>query len=190
MRKPDWFQELETALVAGMVLVGAAGPVVALAFGTESPLPVRVPADLVDASAGSAAIDPDGMVDILVEHPGIGQLTLGVLTFLPTLAVVFTLLTVLWRIVRRIRRGGPFDERIVRGVRILGWIAGVGGLVAGFVEAFAEAALSMTVTDGFGFGLPLIPGLLGWVLVGIGCFALAEILRRGMVMRAELDTVI
>jgi hypothetical protein len=56
------------------------------------------------------------------------------------------------------------------------------------VEAIAAMELSRTVLTGGLVAYATVP--LYWFLVGFGLFAVAEVVKRGCVMRAELDTVV
>ncbi|MFI5915386.1 DUF2975 domain-containing protein [Dactylosporangium sp. NPDC051541] len=194
MKKPNWFVELESALVVSMAVVGLGVVATVVGVITRDPIPVTVPNDMAGVAnmgAGGLVSTEDGSIDMVMNGPTWAQTLLGVLNQLPTPIVVLTLLAVLHRVVRRMRRGGPFDEVVVRRVRLLGWIAGVGGMLAVLIEASAEAFLTLSADlHGISFWLPIMPGLLSWPLIGIGLLALAEVLRRGVVMRTELDTVI
>jgi hypothetical protein len=197
LRRPDWLGELQTALVAAVALLGvlAALNVVATVAGWS--VSAQAPTGTVDGVAGAAgglavgaAVDPNGTVDVLIDHPSARQAFTAALVAMPTFLVILTLFAMLLGVVRRARKGGPFDERVVRRLRLIGVVAIVAGVVARLVELFAQLDLTSTVTDrSTSVTLPL-QSLFGWVLVGIALFAIAEVVKRGLAMRAELDTVI
>lgn len=197
LRKPDWLGELQTALIAALVLLGVLAVVNVVAFAGGWPVSVEVPAGAVDgvgeATGGLAAgvaVDPHGTVDLLIEDPSARQAFGAGLVSLPTVLVILALFAMLLGVVRRARKGGPFDEHVVWRLRLIGVVAIAAGVIAHLVELFAQLDLTSTVTDRSMSGNLSLQSLFGWVLVGIALFAIAEVVKRGLVMRAELDTVI
>jgi hypothetical protein len=193
MRKPYWLGELEIALIGALILVGVGMAFMALAGAMGGAVPVRVPVNAVpairDAVAAGAVVEGGGTVDMMIEHPAPGQIVAGVFATVPTLVVVFTLLAILHRVVRGARRGGPFDGLVVRRLRLLGVITIGGGLLSRIVEIIAQAHLTSTVVRHSGLNFSA-PAVFGWLLVGFGFFAVAEIVRRGLAMRTGHDTAV
>ncbi|WP_326558719.1 DUF2975 domain-containing protein [Micromonospora sp. NBC_01796] len=195
-RNPDWLAELQGVVVVALVVLAGiiAFNVVTLADG--GPVTARVPADAVagvaDATAGlRAGVVVDGDVEVRVADPTPGQLVAYHLTVLPMLAVAAAVLVLLWTVLRRARRGDPFATGTVRRLRRIGWVALVGGVLAQLVQLIASLELTARVTaDGEQSAtLDLTrTGLL--LLLGFGFFAIAEIVKRGLTMRTELETVI
>jgi hypothetical protein len=128
---------------------------------------------------------------VLVADPTLGQLLTYHLTGLPTFAVVAAVLVLLWTALRRARREDPFADGTVRWLRLIGWVALVGGVLAQLVQMIASLELTAQVTAD---GMPSATLDLGptglFLLVGFGFFAIAEILKRGLAMRTDLETVI
>jgi DUF2975 family protein len=140
--------------------------------------------------AAGAAVDPNGTVDVLIDHPSARQVVAAALVSMPTFLVILALFAMLLGVVHRACNGGPFDAHVVRRLRLIGVVALVAGVVARLVELFAQLDLTSTVTDRSTSATLPLQSLFGWVLVGIALFAIAEVVKRGLAMRAELDTVI
>jgi hypothetical protein len=139
---------------------------------------------------GLAAVDPGGTIDVLVDDPSVWQVFAAALVFLPTFLVILALFAMLLGVMRRARKGGPFDERVVWRLRLIAVVATVAGVVAHLVELFVQLALTSTVTDRSVSATVPMQSLFGWLLVGIALFAIAEVVKRGLALRTELDTVI
>lgn len=197
LRKPDWLGELQIALVATVALLGVLAVVDVVAIAGGWPLTVEVPAGAVDGVGGATggltagvAVDPHGMVDVLIDDPSARQLFAAGLISMPTFLVVMALFAMLLGVVHRVRKGGPFDKHVVWRLRLIGVVAIVGGVVARLIEFFAQLNLMSTVTDRLTTATLPLQDLFGWVLGGIALFAIAEVVSRGLTIRAELDTVI
>ncbi|HEX8627609.1 MAG TPA: DUF2975 domain-containing protein [Catenuloplanes sp.] len=197
LRRPDWLGELQTALVAALTLLGVMAVVNVAAIVGGSPVSVQVPAGAVGGVGGATgglaagvAVDPDGTVDVLVSDPTVRQGFAAALVSLPTFVVILALFAMLLGVVRRARRGGPFDGHVVRRLRLIGMVAIVAGVLAGMVELVAQLALTSTVTDRSISATLSLQRMFSWVLVGVASFAIAEVVKRGLAMRAELATVI
>ena len=197
LRRPDWLGELQTALVAALALLGVLAVLNAAAIIGGWSVSVRVPSGAADGVGGAtsgltagAVVDPNGTVDVLVDHPSARQVAAAALVSTPTFLVILALFAMLLGVVHRARKGGPFDEHVVRRLRLIAVVAFVAGVVARLVEFFAQLDLASTVTDRSTSATVPLESLFGGVLVGIALFAIAEVVKRGLAMRAELDTVI
>jgi hypothetical protein len=197
LRKPDWLGELQTALVAALAVLGVLAVLNVAAIVGGLSVSVQVPTGTVDGVAGAtgglaagAAVDPNGTVDVLIDHPSARQVVAAALVSMPTFLVIVALFAMLLGVVYRARKGGPFDAHVVRRLRLIGLVALVAGVVARLVELFAQLDLTSTVTDRSTSATLPLQSLFGWVLVGIALFAIAEVVKRGLAMRTELDTVI
>lgn len=195
--KPDWLGEMQTVAAVGVVgTVVVTGMTVVQALVSEQGVTVAVPADWLGESVGQGAKLPaevsvaaDAAVEVAVTGPRPYQLIAYLLTGLPTMLVVLGLLAMLWYILRGARRGDPFTARTVRQLRILAGATIVGGTVAGLVETFAGLALVQSITHtGEFYAAWKVP--VPWLLAGFGLLAVAELVKRGTAMRAELETVI
>nr|MDT0658846.1 DUF2975 domain-containing protein [Micromonospora sp. DSM 115978] len=219
LRKPDWLAEMRAVLIAGLVLVAAVGigsPVLALTGGRE--IVVAVPASTIDSrpeagsggpgsegsgrreeglaglgldgsgSTGGARVRESSAVEVYVVEPTTGQLVADTLAHLPSLAVVAVLLGLLLQVVVRARRGEPFSGYVVRRLRVAAVVALAGGCLASLVETVATLGLAMSVSGSAGLAHWAFP--LPWILAGFALFAVAEVIGRGVAMRAELDTVV
>lgn len=191
IRRPDWLKELQAVLVVGLVVVGGLGVFGVAAAGDDS-LRLELPASAVSGTIEyglreGVAVAAEQDVAVTVTDPSLEQRAVWVLTALPTFAVVAALLVLLLRIVWLARRGDPFTLATVRRLRVLAMVALAGGYLGFLVELTAAMYLSSTVIDGV-VGFSQLP--LHWFLVGFGLLAVAEVVKRGYAMRAELETVV
>jgi hypothetical protein len=194
LRKADWLGEMQAALMLGTGAVGVAITVVVWEVVTGAPMVSRVPAEAIAGMSGSSAgltgamVAADSMVEVRIAEPSTSQVIAHALTTLPGLLVVLVMLAMLARIVRAARRADPFTGQTVRRLRVLAISILVGGVLASVVETIAEFNLSLSVTPGSISAQWALPGQ--WMLLGFGFLAVAEVINRGAMMRAELDTVI
>jgi hypothetical protein len=192
IRRPDWLQELQAVLVVSLVVIGGLGVLGVAAAGGDS-LQLELPASAVSGNVdyglrAGAAVAPEQDITVTVADPSARQRVVWALTVAPSLAVIAALLVLLLRIVRHARRGDPFTPATVRRLRVLALVTLGGGHLASLVELFASMYLSSTVAVDGVIGVSELP--VHWFLVGFGLFAVAEVVRRGHTMRAELETVV
>lgn len=192
--RPGPFAELQGILVLSLLLAGI-GVAVGIATAFGGTLRTTIPSDHVldvDSLTGlrdGATLDRHGDVGVAVSDPSVGQSVLAVLTWLPTAVVILGMLALLVKLVWHARRDGPFTAATVRSLRLLGVLAG-GGLLAWAGEFMAQFALADTVSEAGPAGSLLLGTPVAWVLVGGGYLVVAEVVDRGLAMRAELDEVI
>jgi Protein of unknown function (DUF2975) len=194
LRRPDWLNELQAVLILSLVVVGGFGlfgPGATAAVGDR--LPLQLPASAVSGTVdyglrAGTAIAAEQDVTVMVIDPSPQQRVLWALTTLPTGAVVAALLALLMRIVWYARRGDPFTLATGRRLRVLAMVALAGGCLGFPVEMFAAMYLSSTVAAHGVVGFSQLP--VHWFLIGSGVFAVAEMVKRGHAMRAELETVV
>lgn len=191
LRRPNWLEELQGLLVAGLVLAGIIGAIVIVDLARRRSVEMTVDASGVtgtvdDGLPAGATIDSSQSVQVVVEDPDTGQwvsfILAGALT--PVLMVVF--IALLLRIVRQARRDDPLSAAIARQLRLLAVVALVGGVAVNVVELLATLHLTGTVSH------PQVvwqPPVL-WILVGFVTFTVAEVIRRGNELREELETVV
>ncbi|MBT8225348.1 MAG: DUF2975 domain-containing protein [Dactylosporangium sp.] len=190
----DWLREMSGALVFAMIAVGV-GTLLTTCASFLGSITVSAASDLVIESGaltgltGGASLDPNGAVELVVDDPTVKQGVLHLLTWLPTATVVLIMLGFLLRIVR-IARQDPFRTAVLAHLRSLGIVVIIAGPLSWGVEFFASFALVGTVTAEGSSGRLELQAPLVWMLVGMGYFAIAEVVKRGTAMRAELDEVI
>jgi len=194
LRREDWLGEMQTLCIVGLAFVGLATVVpIGWAMLGGKPVTAELSADTMTGVAGAATglpgvtVAPGSTVEVQVADPSLHQQIAEALTSLPTKLVVFAMLLMVLRIVRRARHGDPFTAATVRQLRRLGVLVIAGGTVAGIVEAFAMFDLSRTVGNNV-YAIWDLPA--GWLLAGFGFLAVAEVINRGTAMRDELATVI
>ncbi len=193
--KADWLGEVQVALVVGAAAVGVAITAVVWSGIAGSPVVARVPAEVITGVSGAAGgltggavVGADSVVEVLVAEPGARQAIASAFTALPGLLVVLAMLVVLGRIVRAARAADPFTDETVRRLRVLAVSVFVGGVAASVVETVAAVNLALSVTEGSFATDWVVPGR--WLLLSIGLLAVAEVIKRGTALRAELATVV
>jgi hypothetical protein len=192
IHQPDWLKGLQSMLILGLAVVGASAVFDAAAARGES-LQLELPASAVSGTVDynlreGAAVAAVQDVTVTVTDPSLEQRAVWVLTVLPAYAVVVALLILILRIVWSARRGDPFTLATVRRLRVLAWVTLAGGYLAFIVEIIAAMHLSSTVLVDAVAGSAEVP--LHWFLIGFGMLAVAEVVKRGVAMRAELETVV
>jgi len=195
LRRPDWLGELQTLLLLALIISALAVGVGLVTSGFDDTVTFTVPAGSVDGITevrgplrDNAAVDPDGSVDIRVTDPSTRQRVLNVLTGLPSYALGLTMLVLLWSTVRMARRVDPFSPAVARRLTVLGFVVIGGGPLADVIQLAATFLGSETVFDGI-LSASYVASW-WWILTGFGFLAMAEIVKRGAAMRAELDQVI
>ncbi|HEX5595191.1 MAG TPA: DUF2975 domain-containing protein [Micromonosporaceae bacterium] len=194
IRRPDWLKELQAVLIVGLVLVGGlgvVGAVVTAAVGET--LPMQLPASAVSGTVDyglreGVAIAAEQDVTVTVADPSLQQRVVWALTTLPSHMVIVTLMVLLLRIVWHARRSDPFTLATVRWLRVLAVVTVAGGYLGSLMELVASMLLSSTVISDGVVGFSQLPAY--WFLIGLALFAVAEVVKRGYVMRAELETVV
>ncbi|GAA3750127.1 hypothetical protein GCM10022225_38020 [Plantactinospora mayteni] len=196
LRRPDWLAELQGLVAVALVVLAGIVVFNVVALVAGGGVVARVPAESVAGIAGVTdglrpGVVVDGDVEVLVADPTPGQLVVYQLTALPAFAVGAAVLGLLWSALRRARREDPFAEGTVRRLRLIGWVALVGGTTAQLVQLIASLELTARLTADRAWSTTLDLAQTGlFLLVGFGFFAVAEILRRGLTMRTELETLV
>jgi DUF2975 family protein len=170
------FYLLQRASGSSDVTVGATLPSARL---VDPVPPAQGLADNVSFTTGDS-------LSVAIHRPEPAQYLLAVMERLPTLVVYALFFTLLTLLVRAARRDNPFTTPIARKLRGLGALLLLGTLAAALVESLAQGWLTAELlpTHGFVFDYDLPTGA---VIGGIGMLAIAEIVRRGVRMREDLE---
>jgi hypothetical protein len=187
----DWLGELQVALATGAVLgvLGGVLHIAAAVFAKTVDLTVQTAGAMqVTGLSAGVTLAEAGDMQVTVVDPSWVERALAGLQGAPAYLLGVMVIVVLWRIVRVARRTDPFSPELPRRLRRLGMATIVLGMLAELVEVGVGAAASTVVYDEFwanSFGSNF-----WWLLLGFGLLAVAEVLRRGGVLRAELDEVV
>ncbi len=191
-RRADWLAEIQQVLSIAFVLVIAAGFVGAattVGGAVELPLPARAALGAGATASSGLPLSPSADVTIRLEHPTPGQVVLSLLSHAPAWLLTCLMLGLLWWLVRQARRAELFADRLARRLRQLGWLVALGGPVATLLEFVATFTLAGTL-PGVTPQATLDLGPFGsWLLIGFAILAISEVVRRGHVLRTELDGV-
>lgn len=97
------------------------------------------------------------------------------------------------RLLAAVVRSDPFTLDIVRRLRVLGWVVLVGGAFSEIAEVVAARILvNSLIPAGFmrEWAQPDVDTTLWWMMPALILLAVSEVVRRGCVLRDELDAVI
>ncbi len=196
LRRPDWLGELQTGLIVSLALGALVAAVEIGSLITGGPVPVELSArDITDVTGASGGLAPgvsvaaDSTVEAVITDPSIGQLSWYAASRLGQLGVALALLALLLRLVIVARRTDPFTAATVRRLRVLAAVSALGGVATGFLTMFAGLVLSDAATGGRTITTTLSLNI-QWLLAAVGFLAIAEVIKRGRALRAELETVI
>lgn len=207
---PDWLRRLQRGLTALSVLAVLAvtltmGVTVYAAFSADDN-PLGYITGIVHDSEAYLEMDAVAGEPAQVSYGnpvGVRMQVYDVLTWLPSLVLAAVLLVFLRGVVRRARRTDPFDAETARLLRRTGWIALVGGLLAGASERVGLALAFMVSPSAshspgeriwawvpfslraLVFDLPW-----AWLAVGVALLAIAAVFARGIAMRKDLDGLV
>ena len=186
----DWLLAIRIALMVsiGLTMTYGLSIIVAAALREPVTLPFAVDAGQVgDLPTGTTLAD-DATIDVRVDPPTWTQAILHAFTRLPSVVVVVWVFLLLVRVVTDARQCDPFTQGTVRRLRAVGLILMFAGTASDAVQFLAGFALSGTLDTGSFWGNYIFTGI--WLMAGVGALAVAEVINRGQVMRAELDQVI
>lgn len=132
-----------------------------------------------------------GQVSLCASQPTFGQRTLVTLTQFPAALLYLAILLLLWRLVRTIRRDGPFANLVADRLRFLAWFVLIGSAAVAAGQSVAQSAFAATiVTDPVPAGGNVIGALTNSlvlpVLVACGLLTLARVMRAGARMSDDL----
>jgi hypothetical protein len=198
-RSLRWLQVLITLAVigAGFAVVGRIGFAVLLGVvdipGNTFVGAPAVPLPAVDrleetppVLVSGVSVNANRPVPLVLENPSSGAAALALLGQVPTTAVYLIFFVLLRGLVKAARRTEVFTEYAAGRVRLLGAILLVGAPLAAVVEAVLHGLLSRTVTTNEAFAYDWdTPGYA--IISGLGLLVIAEVVRRGVEMRKDLE---
>lgn len=133
-------------------------------------------------------------------HPGVLQWVLFLLTKLPSLVVWgWVLVLVVWRLIRRAARGGPFTVPVAATMRHLGWLVIGGSLAAGMLgmlgkDLLAQMLMTPSGVHSLAFDVLVFAPIRALVpvplLIGAALLSFARIIRAGAVLDEEVKATV
>lgn len=191
-----WLRRLRG--IATFVSVAALCLAVALlviALVPGSPVTLALPTDLLsgwDRLGGVApgvVVDPAGEVVFKVTDPSLAQRMLYLVTTLPSVVLVAEIARRISKVLRAAQDSDPFTAWTARQLTRIAQITAFGGAGVWAVNNVAEWTLSATMLDSAA-AVGMHQSLAGWLAVALIVAAFAQLVARGVAMRAELDAVI
>lgn len=166
-----------------------------IGFIPKSPVTLELPTALlsgldgVGGVASGVVVDPAGTVVFTITDPSFAQRMLYLTTTLPGLLLVAEIARRMAKLLRAAQDSDPFTERTARDLTVVAKITAFGGLGVSALSGVAKWTLSATMLDS-GTAVDPKQSPLQWLAVGLIFAAFAQLIARGVAMRAELDTVI
>jgi hypothetical protein len=199
MQKPSldrWLGRLRvTAALVSVAALCLATALLVISFIPGSPVSLGLPTSALSGTGGlggvssRVVVDPAGHVLFTVTDPSLAQRMISLGTTLPGLLLVAEVARRMARILRAAQDRDPFTARTACELTFVAKLTAAGGLGVWVVDSVARSVLSGTMLQS---GMDVRPhqSPLGWLAVGLIFAAFAQLIARGVAMRAELDTVI
>jgi len=175
-----------------VVLVGLALPLVTDELegdtSVSAPVPlIGLPDQPPPGPVPGVSLSPGEPVSVAIKNPTPRQYNLALLTHIPDRAVYLAFFVLLLRLMRSVRRLDPFTASAARQLRFLGGFLVVGALCASLADMVIGAQLTATVTVDptypyYDWDFPFYA-----LISGFGLVVIAEVLRRGAVLREDLE---
>jgi hypothetical protein len=134
-------------------------------------------------------VDPAGKVVFKITDPSFAQRMLYLATTVPGLLLVAEISRRMANLLRAAQDSDPFTEQTARDLTVVAKVTAIGGLGVLVLSNVAKWALSATMLSS-GTAVEPNQSPLGWFAVALIVAAFAQLIARGVAMRAELDSVI
>jgi hypothetical protein len=195
-RLDRWLRRLRgTATLIYIAALCAAVALLVIGFIPKSPVTLQLPTKLLTGSdrlggiARGVVVDPTGEIVFKITDPSLAQRMLYLATTLPALLLVAEIARRMANVLRAAQDRDPFTAQTARELTVVAKITALGGLGVWAASNAARWALSATMLN-TGAAVESHQSPLGWLAVGLIFAAFAQLITRGVAMRAELDTVI
>ncbi|MDX6260834.1 MAG: hypothetical protein QOH84_2522 [Kribbellaceae bacterium] len=191
-----WLRRLRvTATVVFIAALCGAVAVLVIAFIPGSPVVVELNTTRLSGLDGIQGVvrdviaDPAGRIPFRVVHPSLGQRLLYLATTLPGVLLIAEIARRMSALLRSAEVTDPFTTHTVRELTFLAKLTAFGGFGVSVLSNAATSILGSTILAS---GKPIGPyeSPLVWLAVGLVFAGFAQLLSRGVAMRADLDTVI
>jgi Protein of unknown function (DUF2975) len=195
-RLGTWLRRLRgTAEFVYIATLCVAVALLVIGFIPKSPVTLELPTALlsglddVGGVAPGVVVDSAGKVVFRITDPSFAQRMLYLATTLPGLLLVAEIARRMAKLLRAAQDSDPFTARTARDLTVVAKITAFGGLGVLVLSNVAKWALSATILTS-GTAVEPNQSPLGWFAVALIFAAFAQLIARGVAMRAELDTVI
>jgi len=166
-----------------------------IAFIPGSPVSLPLPTaslsgtGAIGGTVPGVVVDSSGQVLFKIIDPSLAQRLLYLATILPGLVLVAEVARRMAALLRAAQASDPFTAHTARILTQLAKLTAFGGVGVWAISNAAKSALSATMLRS-GVAVQPHSSPLGWLAVGLIFAAFAQLIARGVAMRAELDTVI
>jgi Protein of unknown function (DUF2975) len=188
-----WLRATSTfVLIAALCLAVA---VLVIAFIPGSPVTQLLPGsaltglEQVGGVTTGVAVDRAGSIPFTIHDASLAQRLLALLPVLPGLLLVAEIARRMANLLRVAQSSDPFTARTARALMTVGKLTAVAGVAVWAVSQVGQALLAHTMLIASVTFRPNETPL-AWLAVGGLLAAVAQIIDRGVAMRAELDSVI
>jgi hypothetical protein len=190
----SWLRLLRhTATVVYIAALCVAVALLVIAVIPGSPVMVQLPSSRVSGGlhgiAPDVIVQPAGQMAVKLSDPSLPQRMPYLATMLPGLLLVAEVARRMANVLRNAQDNDPFTVQTAQVLTLLAKLTAVGGVGVWAVNNAAKAALSVTVLDS-GAALKPHQTPVAWLAVALILAAFAQLITRGLAMRAELDTFI
>jgi DUF2975 family protein len=188
-----WLRHTATFVYIAALCLAVA--VLVIGFIPGSPVTQALPNALLSGLDGvrgvvsGVVVDPGGSTAFKVSDPSLSQRMIYLATMLPGLVLVAEIARRMAKLLRAAQDSDPFTARTAHDLIVVAKITAAGGLAVWLVTTVAQWGLSATMLQS-GTALRPDQSILGWLAVGLIFAGFAQLIARGVAMRAELDTVI
>ena len=191
-----WLRRLRgTAEIVWVAALCAAVALLVIGFIPRSPVTLPLPTSMlsglgrVGGIAAGVIVDPAGRIILKVTDPSLAQRMIYLATTLPGVVLIAEIARRTARLLRAAQDSDPFTAQTARELTFVAKLTAFGGLGVWAITSAADWALSATMLHS---GRPVEPhqSPFVWLAVGLVFAAFAQLIARGVAMRAELDTVI
>ncbi len=195
-RLDRWLPRLRgTATFVYIAALCLAVALLVIAFIPGSPVTLGLPTALLSGTGRvggvvhGVVVDPAGEIVFKITDPSLAQRMLYMATTVPALLLVAEVARRMRNLLRAAQDSDPFTAQTARELTVVAKIIAFGGVGVWAVSSAAKWALSATMLES---GAVVQPhdSPAGWLAVGLIFAAFAQLIARGVAMRAELDTVI
>ncbi len=190
-----WLQTFQVLLILFLVmatlgcvlLLGAL--VVQLVSGYSMPISFKIDRTIGDPSALPPGLELTGPSAIMINDPTLGQSALRTASLVLALIMAIIVAGYLVRAVQAAIARVPFSRENLRRIRAIGLVLLISGLAASPISMVSQWLIAW-ISLGDGAGSPMFTEPPVFALAGVVILAVAEVMRQGAALRAELNEVI
>lgn len=153
------------------------------------PISVVISHTLGEVAALPAGLQLTGATQLLINDPTVAQTALRLVGQAVPVGIAAVVAVALYRLAGSAMAGDPFSAMNLRRIRFIGLLLLFGGVVSTAVSMIT-VWLVAKISLGDAAGSPVLGEAPMITLAGVVVLAIAEMMRQGAALRAELDEVV